>query len=361
MAQGKHPIRINQVDHRLKLGKPGVNPVDSAAVIPEGRMMRRIALDFIGRSSMKASLATQSGARKYRGILTRLRRDASGNTLAMIAMATIPLAGLVGSAVDIGRSYLIKSRLQAACDAGALAARRSMAGSVLDSNATAQGQNFFRINFSTDTSGATNVVFTPAVTADGQVTATATARVPMTITKMLGTEFVDLTATCDARLEISNTDVMMVLDVTGSMSGSRIIGLRQAVMDFYDTIQNSTTAEGRFRIGFVPYSSAVNVGIDPHTGQEILPLNWMVDTWTYQSRTANMTTPGYSPTTVYSTWTTQNYGSNISNTNCTNYGNNVPFSGFNPSPSGNPTLPTNDVYTTSGAPATVTQTFYLGL
>lgn len=315
-------------------------------------------LDLIGRSSMKASLATQSGARGYRGILTRLRRDASGNTLAMIAMATIPLASLVGSAVDIGRSYLIKSRLQAACDAGALAARRSMAGSVLDDNATNQGRNFFRINFSTDTSGATNVVFTPAVTADGQVTATATARVPMTITKMLGTEFVDLSVTCDARLEISNTDVMMVLDVTGSMSGSRIIGLRQAVMDFYDTIQNSTTAEGRFRIGFVPYSSAVNVGIDPHTGQEILPLNWIVDTWTYQSRTANMTTPGYSPTTVYSAWATQNYGSNISNTNCTNYGNNVSFSGFNPSPSGNPTLPTNDVYTTSGAPATVTQTFY---
>lgn len=313
---------------------------------------------MIGLKGMKFSSAANNGAREYRGILTRLRRDASGNTLAMIAMATIPLAAMVGAAIDMGRSYLIKSRLQAACDAGALGARRSMAGSVLDENAKTQGRNFFRINFSTDTSGATDVVFTPTGTSDGQVTATATARVPMTISKMYGTDFVNLSVACDARLEISNTDVMMVLDVTGSMSGSRIIGLRQAVMDFYDTIKNATTADARFRIGFVPYSSAVNVGIDPFTGLEILPRNWMVDNWTYQSRTANMTTPGYTPTTTYGAWTTQNYGSNISNTNCTSYGNNVSFSGFNPSPSGNPTVPTNDVYTTSGTPATVTQTFY---
>lgn len=319
---------------------------------------------------MKLSSTAQRAANDRRGILTRLRSDASGNTLALIAMATIPLAGMVGSAVDIGRSYLIKSRLQQACDAGVLAARRSMAGSVLDTNAAQVGTNFFRTNFANDTAGSTNVTFVPTNTSDGQVTATAQARVPMTITKVFGTDYIDLSVVCDARLEISNTDVMMVLDVTGSMacrpddsdcdSGpeSKIVGLRSAVVDFYNTIDNATSPDARFRIGFVPYSAAVNVGLDPFTNQEILPLNWMVDNWSYQSRVANMTKPGYSPSTSYTGWSNQNYASNISNTNCTKYGNNTSFTGFNPNPSGNPTLPTNDVFTNSGAPATVTQIFY---
>lgn len=325
---------------------------------------------MIGLWGMKLSWAARSAASEYRGILTRLRRDASGNTLAMIAMATIPIAGMVGSAVDMSRSYLIKSRLQAACDAGVLATRRAMTGATLDTNAQTQGSRYFATNFASDTAGATNVSFTTASTEDGQVTATATARIPMTITKVFGTEYVDVSAICDARLEISNTDVMMVLDVTGSMAdcpnnsacnsgpGSKIVGLRQAVVDFYDTINNATSNDARFRIGFVPYSSAVNVGLDPFTNTEILPLNWMVDTWTYQSRTANMTTPGYHPTTTYDNWTNQDFGSAISNGNCTKYGNNTSFTGFNPSPSGNPTLPTNDVFTQAGAPATVTQVFY---
>ncbi len=321
---------------------------------------------------MKLSSTAQRAANDRRGILTRLRTDASGNTLALIAMATIPLAGMVGSAVDIGRSYLIKSRLQQACDAGVLASRRAMVGAALDANSTQLGNNFFRTNFAADTAGSTNVTFNISNTPDNQVTATARARVPMTITKVFGTDYIDLKVDCDARLEISNTDVMMVLDVTGSMacrpddsdcdSGpeSKIVGLRSAVVDFYNTINNATSTDARFRIGFVPYSAAVNVGLDPFTNQEILPLNWMVDNWTYQSRVANMTKPGYSPSTSYTGWTNQNFSGPISNTNCTKYGNDTSFtqSPYSHSGSGNPTLPTNDVFTNAGAPASVSQIFY---
>jgi Flp pilus assembly protein TadG len=303
---------------------------------------------MIGLRGMKLFSAAQGAAGEYRGILTRLRRDASGNTLAMIAMATIPIAGMVGSAVDISRSYLIKSRLQAACDAGVLATRRAMTGGTLDSNAQTQGSRYFATNFATDTAGATNVGFTTTGTNDGQVTATATARIPMTITKVFGTDYVDVKATCDARLEISNTDVMMVLDVTGSMAdcpnnsacnsgpGSKIAGLRAAVVAFYDTINNATSADARFRIGFVPYSSTVNMGIDPFTDTPILPSDWVVENWTYQSRVANMKTLGWTPITTFSGWTSELYGSNISNSNCTAFGNNQAFTGYSPSGSMDP-------------------------
>src|SRR5262245_56551343 len=62
------------------------------------------------------------------GFLTRLLRDTKANTMAMMAIAIIPLAGLVGGGMDMSRMYIVKSRLQHACDAGSLAGRKAMGG-----------------------------------------------------------------------------------------------------------------------------------------------------------------------------------------------------------------------------------------
>lgn len=303
------------------------------------------------------------------GLLSRLRKDVAGNTLMLVAGAIIPLTAMIGAGVDIGRTYLVKSRLQQACDAGVLAGRKYMSGTTLSDSAAGRANAFFSNNFPTGSFGTTDVSFTPSRTQDGQVTGTASVRVPMAVMQVFGNQHIDLSVVCDARLEVANTDVMLVLDVTGSMAdcpddsscgggpGSKIVGLRSAVLSFYDTVSAATSTDSRFRVGFVPYSSAVNLGIDPQTNTNILPNNWLVNTWTYQSRVANMTTPGWTPSTTYGGWTNQTYGSNISNSNCTKYGNNTSFTGFNPSPSGNPTVPTNDIFQV-GQPATVTQTFY---
>lgn len=275
-----------------------------------------------------------------RGLLARLRGDTSGNTLAMMAIATIPLAGMVGSAVDIGRGYLVKSRLQQACDAGVLAARRAMAGPSLDAGAVDLANKFFNVNFSNNTAGATNVTFSPTNTSDNQVTGTATARVPFTITKALwGKPYADVTVLCDARLEISNTDVMMVLDTTGSMAGcpgsggcteTKIQSLRAAVVDFFDTIDLATSADSRFRIGFAAYSSAVNMGRDPFTNQQLLNDDWLKSgTWDYQSRVARMDLDEWTGTTSFSGWTNESIAG-VTNSNCTRYGRNESFSGYAP-------------------------------
>ena len=64
---------------------------------------------------------TKPAARK--GFLSRLRTAEAGNTLAIGAAALLPLIGLVGGGVDMSRMYIVKTRLQHACDAGALAGR----------------------------------------------------------------------------------------------------------------------------------------------------------------------------------------------------------------------------------------------
>ena len=63
-----------------------------------------------------------------RSPMTSLWRDQAGNTMVMTAAAILPLLAMIGGAVDASRIYLVQSRLQSACDAGALASRRAMAG-----------------------------------------------------------------------------------------------------------------------------------------------------------------------------------------------------------------------------------------
>ena len=230
------------------------------------------------------------------GILSRLRNDVAGNTLILVALATVPLVGLIGAGVDVSRTYLVKSRLQQACDAGVLAGRKFMTTNALSTAASTQAENYFANNFPTGAFGSKSISFTPTANSSGAVTATAKASVPATVMTAFGNGDIPLSVTCSADLEIANVDAMFVLDTTGSMrcdpdgtdcdsdSTSKIAGLRSAVVTFYDQLASVASAGSTIRYGFVPYSMGVNVGGS-------LPANYLVDSWTYQSRAANMTTP----------------------------------------------------------------------
>jgi len=58
-------------------------------------------------------------------LLQRLRRDQSGNVAMLFGLLVIPLAAMMGLAVDFGRVYSVTSHTQAALDAAALAAGRT--------------------------------------------------------------------------------------------------------------------------------------------------------------------------------------------------------------------------------------------
>lgn len=251
---------------------------------------------------MKAS----ADASKRFGFLARLRKDETGNILAMMAAGLIPLVIMIGSGVDVSRTYLVKSRLQQSCDAGALAGRKTMGVNTwaANSGAAAQAaQSMFEANFSDGRLSSQNLEVNFTETS-GTVNGTASVELPMTLMKYFGKQQMDIEVTCQAELAIPNTDVMFVLDTTGSMnraddgsnnqtaielSNSKIVGLRQAVRCFYEALSKQDTVAdcgstpsgaaqtAQIRFGFVPYAVNVNVG-------RLLPTDYFVDSWTYQSR-----------------------------------------------------------------------------
>ena len=153
------------------------------------------------------------------GFLGRLRRDARGNMLAFMAALLVPLAALSGSAVDMGRMYAVKTRLQQACDAGVLAGRKTMTDSTgWDSNAQNAAQSFFKSNFQSGWMSTKSVSFNPQKTTENQVSGTATATVPMAVMGMFGMGDRTVNVSCEARYDVADADIVFVLDTTGSMS-----------------------------------------------------------------------------------------------------------------------------------------------
>jgi Flp pilus assembly protein TadG len=221
---------------------------------------------------------------KARTFLGRLARDKAGNTLVMMTMFIIPILLMAGTAVDGARVYYVKTRLQQACDAGALAGRKFMIGEQFAGIPEERAKTFFANNFADGMFGAGNTTFVPSRTSDNQVRGVADTDVPLTLMGMVSKEPIHLNVTCQARFELPNLDVMFVLDTTGSMSETnpgdsapKIQGLRDATINFYDTVETSKQPGTQIRYGFVPYATNVNVGM-------LLQRDWMKDNWVYQSR-----------------------------------------------------------------------------
>lgn len=274
-------------------------------------------------------------------------RDQRGNAMMLTAAAVVPIIGIVGSGVDIGRAYMAEARLQQACDAGVLAGRRAMTGTTYSSAAQAEANKMFNFNYPSDTYGSSNVVFTSAAQGTSNVNGTATARLPTALMQIFNFTQFNLSVACTAKLEISNTDVMMVLDVTGSMttvnSGdtvNRMDALKDATMDFFDTLTNAETGDGRLRFGVVPYSSSANVGAILNAknpawlrNSVLLPSRTPIYrvTWGNASTTTGPSTDG---TTAYGNWSNVD---TISGKNATTCPATEPPADTTPTTSGTPT------------------------
>jgi Flp pilus assembly protein TadG len=269
-------------------------------------------------------------------VLGRLRRNVCGNTLVIVAFAMMPLIAMVGSGLDMARAYVARDRLQQACDAGSLAARRLLSGATLTTAVETEAKTYFNFNFPQASFG--TAAFTPVVTVPsiGTVKITASTTIPTTIMKLFGFSTMDLSTTCSATQDFVGTDIMLVLDMSGSMncptsrpndacgeveqSGSKMQALRDASESLYDTLksaQDQLHANNlRLRYGFVPYNATVNVGKQVYAENP----NYIRSSAPYQSRTrtAGPATSTQSTCNAYEgNWSSYGWGS--SDGACTNY------------------------------------------
>jgi Putative Flp pilus-assembly TadE/G-like len=213
-----------------------------------------------------------------------LMHNKRGSVMILAAFSIIILVALMMGVLTISQVSLAKRQLQSACDASVLATRKAFSQPGEFHQATLEGQKYFAISFPHGAYANQSAQITLTLVDAYEVKGEARATLENLAGFAGGAATRDITASCAARMDLPNLDVMFAFDTTLSMintdpgeSLSRIDGARAAVMDFYDKAMQFKSPDVRVRIGFVPFSENVNVG-------RLLRKEWMVDQWTYQSR-----------------------------------------------------------------------------
>jgi len=204
--------------------------------------------------------------RGLRAFTRRMADDARGNVAMLFGLSLPVLILMTVGGVDIHRASTVRVNLQDALDAAALAAARSP----YTANADLQrvGLTSLRANLKaypniTLNEGATTFV----LTSNDVVVANAKVDVKTLVANIFLPpygKFMDDTLPVGAHSEVDrsskNIEVALVLDITGSMAGQRLIDLKAAAKDLVDLIVQPVQTPYYSKVALVPYSNAVNPG-----------------------------------------------------------------------------------------------------
>ena len=171
---------------------------------------------------IKSFGATPAMLRPFISHLLRLVADERGAVLIKFTIALLPLLTVVGVAVDVSRIMLTKQTLTNAVDAAGIAVGRHP--ELDEEDTTALAKSFVEAHFPTNALGVLQAVTVEAT--EKQVDVTATARVQMTLLQILGQSTVDVTVSSMVLRQLRKIELVMVLDNSGSMAGSRMTAMQ---------------------------------------------------------------------------------------------------------------------------------------
>jgi Flp pilus assembly protein TadG len=205
---------------------------------------------------------TPSGLLKsFRRLVSDFRSGTGGNVALTFALATIPVIGGVGAAVDYSRANSAKSGLQAAIDAAGLILSKE-AQTLTKAQLETKAAALVKANFNYPQ--ATSLTITPSFTTVGsgsyKLDLSASALVPTTFTAMWQPTM-QIGASAEIVWGMKRLELVLALDNTGSMSSSnKMKQLKLASKDLLKTLQNAAKKPDDIKVGIVPFATDVNVG-----------------------------------------------------------------------------------------------------
>jgi Flp pilus assembly protein TadG len=228
-----------------------------------------------------------------------IKKDRSGSTAIIFALALLPVLLSLGLAIDYGRLANLKIRLQQAADAAALSAgaksglaqtlRQQIAANAVAANVGAIASNI-------------NLQVTETEPQAGAYTVNISASLPTAVMKIvhINTMNVNVTATAQTFGVTAPLEIALALDNTGSMMNN-MADLKSAAKTLVQSVMSAGT-NGVVRVSVVPYVAAVNPGltdmsmVDTAAGSPWNG-NWYVWTWLTQGSgcTPNWGSSGSSP------------------------------------------------------------------
>lgn len=206
-------------------------------------------------------------------------RDQKGAAYITVAGSIVSLVAVIGVATDSSVAYMVNNRLSAALDAGLLAAAQETAGQddlnygerTLGSGGSLDGvqsafERFFEANFPDGYMGTTQVRYSLTFNSTtNMIDARATAVVPTSFMQVVDIDELEVSAEADVVGDSGGMELVLVLDVTGSMrNSSKIPALREAAEDLINIVYGHSESEpvetiSNLFVGVVPYTTTVNI------------------------------------------------------------------------------------------------------
>lgn len=204
--------------------------------------------------------------RNLKTFLRRLASDARGNVAMLFGLSLPVLILMTVGGVDIHRASTVRVNLQDALDAATLAAARSPYSE--DEDLREVGLTALRANLKAypdiilieeDTSFSLND--DAVVVASSRVNVkTLVANIFLPPYGKFMDDYLPVGAHSEVNRSSRNLEVALVLDITGSMAGSRITAMKAAARDLVDLVVQDVQEPYYTRMSVVPYSIGVNVG-----------------------------------------------------------------------------------------------------
>jgi Flp pilus assembly protein TadG len=231
-------------------------------------------------------------------LFQRFLDDRRGSVVPLLALAAIPITGLIGASVDYSRAAAVQTSLQAAVDSTALAMAKSastLSQQQLQTNAT----SYFSAVFTRTDAATPNLSVTYSANAPGtggqggsQVLVSATSSVSTLFMGIMGFHQLPIYATSTSTWGNKRLRVALVLDNTGSMSQggagtvaspNKIQALKTATHNLLTQLQNSAVNAGDVYVSIIPFTKDVNVNAGDATQ------SW-VDWTAWEAEPANLDT-----------------------------------------------------------------------
>ncbi len=200
------------------------------------------------------------------------RRANAGNVAVTFALASLPIIGTVGFAVDYSHANSVKVAMQAALDSTALMLSKD-AATVTSSALQTEALNYFQALFTRPE--ATNITISASYTTTGgsKVVVNGSANVPTTFLGVIGYNNIPVYGSSTSAWGSSRLRVALVLDNTGSMQDDgKIAALKSATHGLLTQLQNAAGSNGDVYVSIIPFSR--DVSVDPSSNSSASWIDW---------------------------------------------------------------------------------------
>lgn len=186
--------------------------------------------------------------------------DVKGNMAMMMAVTAVPLMVASGAAIDMVRANNAQTVLQGAVDAAALAGGTSKLPNTADVKKLVA--KYLNTNGEQNALATVSHVDSGKISASGNFYVKVQGKVNNYFLGLVGMPTTDVGAYSEIELGGMAVELALVLDNTASMnSEGRLTALKASAKKLVETILTNKPAGAYVKIGIVPFSNYVNVGM----------------------------------------------------------------------------------------------------